>query len=83
MRGPVTMAAIFGALYGVATATRRLLLSDVMPIADERAPQSMWALDAAFLVRALENIAILGLAAMLIIALVQGIRTAIFRRHGK
>ncbi len=83
MRGPVAMAAIFGALYGVATATRRLFLSDVMPIADERAPQPMWALDAAFLVRALENIALLGLAALLIIALAQGIGTAIFRRLGK
>jgi hypothetical protein len=43
----------------------------VTPIADEQAPQSMWLLDAAFLVRTLENIAMLGLAAMLIIALAQ------------
>jgi hypothetical protein len=79
LRGPVTMLAVFGALYGLATATRRLFLSGVMPIADEEVPQSMWLLDAAFLVRAVENIALLGLAAMLIIALAQWIGTAKFR----
>jgi hypothetical protein len=82
MRGPVAMLAIFAALYVLATATRRLFLSGVTPIADEQAPQSMWLLDAAFLVRALENIAMLGLAAMLLIALAQWIRTTRFRRPG-
>jgi hypothetical protein len=80
MRGPVTMLAIFAALYALATATRRLFLSGVKPIADEHAPQSMWLFDAAFLVRSLENIALLGLAAMVLIALVLWMRTAGFRR---
>jgi hypothetical protein len=83
MRGPVTMLAIFTALYALATATRRLFLSGVTPIAGEQAPQPMWLLDAAFLVRALENIALLGLAAMLLMALAQWIRTTTFRRPGK
>jgi hypothetical protein len=76
------MLAIFAALYALATATRRLFLSGVTPIADEQAPQSMWLLGAAFLVRALENIAVLGLAAMLLIALVQWIRTTNSREPG-
>ena len=42
----------------------------------------MWLLDAAFLVRALENIAVLGLAAMLLIALAQWLMTTKFRWPG-
>jgi hypothetical protein len=34
----------------------------VTPIADEQAPQSMWLLDAAFHVRTLENITMVGSA---------------------
>jgi hypothetical protein len=83
MRGPVTMLAIFAALYAVATATRRLFLSGVVPISGEEVPQSMWLLDAAFLVRTLENIALLGLVAMLIIALTLWIRTTKFRWPGE
>jgi hypothetical protein len=68
MRGPLTLLAICAVLYGLATGTRRLFLSDVVPIADADGPQSMWALDAAFLLRAIENIAILGFAAAIVIA---------------
>jgi hypothetical protein len=82
MRGAVTMLGVFAVLYGLATATRRLFLSGVMPISEEQTPQPMWLLDVAFLVRAVENIAILGLAAMAIIALAQWIRKAGFRRPG-
>lgn len=82
MRSAITMLVIFAAVYALAASTRRLFLSGVAPIADEQAPQPMWLLDAAFLVRAVENIALLGLAAMLIIALAQWLRTAGFRRPG-
>jgi hypothetical protein len=82
MRGPVILLAIFAALYVLAAGGRRLFLSGVTPIADEQAPQSMWLLDAAFLVRALENIAMLGLAAMLLIALAQWLMTTKFHWPG-
>ena len=71
MRGPVTMLPIFAALYALATATRRLFLAGVVPISEEEAPQSIWLFDAAFLLRTLENIALLGLAAMLLIIVAQ------------
>jgi hypothetical protein len=74
MRGPVVLLASCGALYLLATGTRRLLLSDVVPIAFAEGSQSMWALDAAFLLRALENIAVLGFAVALLIAVSQWIR---------
>jgi hypothetical protein len=82
MRGPVAMLALLAALYVLATATRRLFLSDVVPIADERAPQSMWMLDAAFLVRSVENIAALGFAILLIIVLARWIRMLTSGRPG-
>jgi hypothetical protein len=74
MRSSVAFLAIFGALYLAATGTRRLFLSDVTPIGYADAPQSMWALDAAFLLRSLENIALLGFAALVVIAISQWIR---------
>ena len=74
MRSSVTFLAIFGAMYLAATGTRRLFLSDVAPIGYEDAPQSMWALDAAFLLRSLENIALLGFAALLVIAISRWVR---------
>lgn len=74
MRSSITFLAIFGTMYLAATGTRRLFLADVTPIGYEDAPQSMWALDAAFLLRAVENIALLGFAALLVIALSQWIR---------
>jgi hypothetical protein len=82
MRGPVTMLALFGALYVLATSIRRLFLSGVMPIADEEAPQSMWMLSAAFIVRSVENIAALGFAILLIIVLAQWIRVMRAGRPG-
>jgi hypothetical protein len=74
MRNSITFLAIFGALYLAATGTRRPFLSDVAPIGYADALQSMWALDAAFLLRSLENIALLGFAALVVIAISQWIR---------
>jgi hypothetical protein len=74
MRGPVILLALCGALFVLATGTRRWFLSDVVPIADAEVQQSMWALDAAFLLRALENIAVLGFVVALVIAASQWIR---------
>ncbi len=76
MRGPITMLAVFAALCALATATRRLLLSGVKPVADERAPQSMWLFDAALVVRSLENLTRPSLAAMVLIAPMLWMRTA-------
>jgi hypothetical protein len=76
MRGSITMLAILGALYVLATGARRLFFSDVMPIADAQAQQTMWMLDAAFLLQALENIAALGVLVVLIMALAQWMRTS-------
>ncbi len=74
MRGSVTMLAVLGVLYVLATGARRLFFSDVMPIADAQAQQTMWVLDAAFLLRALENIAVLGFFVVLIMAVAQWTR---------
>jgi hypothetical protein len=74
MRGPAVLLALLGAVYVLATATRRLFLSAVMPIADQEAPPSWWMLDAAFLVRSVENIAALGFAIVLIILFARWIR---------
>jgi hypothetical protein len=82
MRGPVTMLALLAGLYVLATATRRLSLSGVMPIADEDVPPSWWMLDAAFLVRSIENIAALGFAILLIILLARWLRTMTSGRSG-
>jgi membrane protein insertase Oxa1/YidC/SpoIIIJ len=82
MRGAVIMLAVFAALYGLATATRRLFLSGVKPISDEQAPQSMWLFDAAFLLQTVEYVALLGIVAMLVIALAQWMRTAGSRGPG-
>jgi hypothetical protein len=68
------MLAIFGALYLLATGARRLFLSDIVPIAAAEASQSMWALDAAFLLRALENVAVLGFVIALVAVLAQWVR---------
>jgi hypothetical protein len=75
MRGLVLLLVIFGATYVLAAGTRRLFLSDVVPIAFEEAPQSMWALDAAFLLRAFEYIAAAGFAIALVIVLSQWARS--------
>jgi hypothetical protein len=55
------------ALFAVAVAARLTFLPDV-PIAAMDDPQPLWALEAAFLLRAIENIAALG--AVLVLAAV-------------
>ena len=45
-------------VFVAAFALRRAFLSDVMPLSWDQAPQSLWALGAAFLLRSIENIAI-------------------------
>ena len=74
MRGPLIMLAVFGAVYVLATLTRQVFLADVVPIAYAEVPQSMWALDGAFLLRSLENISILGIIVVLVIAVSQWLR---------
>ena len=45
--------------------TRIVFLPDVLPIAATEEPQSSWAFQAAFLLQAIENIAVLGLVLVL------------------
>jgi hypothetical protein len=53
-------------VFATAFAVRMMFLPDVLPIAAAEEPQSLWALEAAFLLRALENIA--ALSAVLVLA---------------
>jgi hypothetical protein len=78
MRGPLILIAVFAVVLVLATATRLLFLADVMPIADTEASQSMWALDAAFLLRSLENIAMLVIVIAVVMVASQLIKG---RRH--
>jgi hypothetical protein len=54
-------------VFAVAFGLRRTFLWDVMPVSSDQAPQSLWALGAAFLLRSLENIAavVAGLAVII------------------
>jgi hypothetical protein len=54
-------------VFAVAFGLRRTFLWDVMPVSSDQAPQSLWVLGAAFLLRSLENIAavVAGLAVII------------------
>lgn len=44
-------------IFAAAFAVRRLFFADVMPVSWDQPPQSQWALQAAFLLRSVENLA--------------------------
>ena len=53
-------------VFATAFAVRTTFLPDILPIAAAEETQSLWALEATFLLRALENIAVL--SAVLVLA---------------
>lgn len=52
-------------VFGVAFAARIALVPDVVAVAYAEAPQSIWALETAFVLSSIENVALLGAALML------------------
>ena len=68
MRAAVKLLLLSLLVFAVAFGIRRTLLWDVMPIAWDREPQSLWALGAAFLLRSIENLA--GVLAVIVLAFV-------------
>ena len=52
-------------VFGVAFAARIALVPDVVAVAYAEAPQSIWALETAFLLESIENVALAGTAIML------------------
>jgi hypothetical protein len=61
------------AIFAIAFTLQRLLVPDVMPIAWADAPQALWAVELAFLLRAIENVAIF---VVLVLAVVSGAQWA-------
>jgi len=55
-------------IFAVAFGLRRTFLWDVTPVSWDQDPQSLWALGAAFLLRSLENIAVVVAGLALIVA---------------
>ena len=70
MRAALRLLAICAGLWAVSFAIRHVFLADVMPVADAEEPQSTWALEAAFLLTAIENIALFGGAILIGIVIV-------------
>jgi hypothetical protein len=65
LRSPVLLVFVSIGVFLAAFATRILLLPDVLPLAASEEPQPLWAFQAAFLLQAIENIAVLGLVLVL------------------
>ena len=65
MRSAIKLCVMSFTVFAVALATRRIFLWDVMPVSWDQEPPQTGALEAAFLLRSIENIA----AAVAIIAL--------------
>jgi len=65
LRGPLLLVFVSIGVFLAAFATRILLLPDVLPLAANEEPQPLWAFQAAFLLQAIENIAVLGLVLVL------------------
>jgi hypothetical protein len=66
MRSSLLLLLISIGVFAAAFVARMIFLPDVVPIASAEEAQSLWALEAAFLLRALENIA--ALSAVLVLA---------------
>jgi parvulin-like peptidyl-prolyl isomerase len=71
MRRPLLLLGIFLALFCAAFAARMAFVPDVVAVAYEEAPQSVWALETSFVLQSIENVALAGAALML--ALVIGL----------
>jgi len=77
LRGPLLLLAGSIAVFAVSLALRLLFLADVVPVAWAEEPQSLWAVEAAFLLRATEFVA-MGTAALACLAMLG----TISRRNG-
>jgi hypothetical protein len=77
MRAAVKLLLLSLLVFAVAFGIRRTFLWDVMPIAWDQGPQSLWALGAAFLLRSIENLA--GVLAAIVLAFV--LTNVLLRRH--
>ena len=66
------------ATFAIAFALRHLLVPNVVPVAWADAPQALWAVEVAFLLRAVENVAVF---VVLILIVVSGARWVV-RRWG-
>ena len=76
MRAAINLFVLAAAVFAAAFATRRIFLWDVMPVAWEHEPQPIWALQAAFLLRSIEGVAITVAA----LALAGALTVAVSRR---
>lgn len=70
MRRLLLLLGICVAVFGAAFAARMVLAPNVVAVAYAEEPQSIWALETAFLLQSLENVALL--AAGLMLALIIG-----------
>jgi hypothetical protein len=70
----LTLLALCAAVFAAAFAVQRIFFSDVVPIAWAEEPQALWAIEGAFLLRAIENIAAIVAAIVLIIAGLRWVR---------
>jgi hypothetical protein len=66
--------ALCGAVFASAFAIERIFFPDIVPIAWAEEPQALWAVEGAFLLRAIENIAATVAAIVLIIAGLRWVR---------
>jgi hypothetical protein len=71
MRTSLLLLLVSIGVFAAAFAARMMLLPDVLPIASAEEAQSLWALEAAFLLRALENIAALSAVVVLVASAAQ------------
>jgi hypothetical protein len=58
MRGLLIFLAASAAILAASLLTRHLFLADIVPVAWAEEPQALWAVEAAFLLRATEFVAI-------------------------
>jgi hypothetical protein len=70
MRRLLLLLAMCFAVFGAAFAARIAFVPDIVAVAYAETPQSIWALETAFVLQSLENVALLGAAMM--IALIIG-----------
>lgn len=78
MRAPLKLLLLGVAVFAAAFAVRHVLFAGVLPVGAAEGPQSVWALEAAFALRTIENIAVFG-STLVVFALIG----SWFGRRGK
>jgi hypothetical protein len=79
MRRLVLLLGMCLALFGAAFAARIAFVPDVVAVAYAEAPQSIWALETAFVLQSIENVALAGAA--IVLALIIGTALRPLIRH--